>query len=156
MLSLDVSSFYVLVVTAALLFYVAANDLREFQIRNEFVLVLAGLYFVHAALSGRWIEMHWHVGLALIGFLGMLYYYRFGLIGGGDLKLMTVALLWAGVHCALPFLAIVVIVALLHAGAGKLGWVRAKEVKGSMKIPLAPSIAAGLIGVFVLGCLAPV
>ena len=57
-----IASYYVLVVTAALLFYIAITDLREFKIRNDLILVVAGLFFVHAFLSGRWVEMHWNVG----------------------------------------------------------------------------------------------
>ena len=97
--------------TAALLFYIAVTDLREFKIRNDLILVVAGLFFVHALLSGRWVEMHWNVGLAALAFAFMLYWYAQGLMGGGDLKLMTVALLWSGIRCALPFLIIVVVAA---------------------------------------------
>ena len=88
----DVASYFVLVVTAALLFYIAVTDLREFKIRNDVILVVAGLFFVHAFLSGRWVEMHWHIGLAALAFAFMVYWYAQGLMGGGDLKLMTVAL----------------------------------------------------------------
>ena len=45
------ASFFVLAITSALLFYIALTDLREFKIRNEVILVLAGLFFVHALLS---------------------------------------------------------------------------------------------------------
>ena len=79
---------------------------------QRLILVVAGLFFVHALLSGRWVEMHWNIGLAALAFAFMLYWYSQGLMGGGDLKLMTVALLWSGIRCALPFLIILVIVAL--------------------------------------------
>lgn len=149
------ASYFILVLTAALLFYMAVTDLREFKIRNDLILVLGGLFFVHAVLSGRWIEMHWNVAFAAVAFALMLFCYAQGLMGGGDLKLMTVALLWSGVRCALPFLIILVIMALLHALAAKLDWVRAQRVNGRIRIAFAPSIAAGLIGIFLLGCLAP-
>ena len=110
-----IASYFVLMVTAALLFYIAMTDLREFKIRNDLILVVAGLFFVHAVLSGRWVELHWNVGLAALAFAFMVYWYGQGLMGGGDLKLMTVALLWSGVRCAVPLLVIVVIVALIHA-----------------------------------------
>jgi Flp pilus assembly protein protease CpaA len=77
------------------------------------------------------------------------------LMGGGDLKLMTVALLWTGPHCALPFLIILVVFALLHALAARLDLVQAQRVEGRLKVAFAPSIAAGLIGIFLLGCLRP-
>jgi len=150
-----VASYFILILTAALLFYVAATDLREFKIRNDLMLVLGGLFFVHAALSGRWIDLHWHIAFAAAAFAFMLVCYAQNLMGGGDLKFMTVALLWSGMQCVLPFLIIVVIVALVHTLVAKLGWVRAQTVHGRMRIAFAPSIAAGLIGIFMLGCLAP-
>ena len=82
--------------------------------------------------------------------------YAQNLMGGGDLKLMTVAFLWSRLSCAIPFLAILTVFALLHTLAAKFGWVRAQHVNGRIRLPFAPSVAAGLIGVFMAGCLAPV
>ena len=155
MATAGIVSYFVLVLTAALLFYLAASDLRAFRIRNELILVLAGLFFVHAILSGRWVEMHWNIGLAALAFAFMLYWYGQGFMGGGDLKLMTVALLWSGVHCALPFLVILLLAASLHTVAASFGWVQAQRINGRIKVAFAPSIAAGLIGIFMLGCLSP-
>src|SRR5262245_42108598 len=149
------ASHVVLVVTAGLLLYVAANDLREFKVRNELIIILAGLFFIHAGLSGRWVTLHWNVGFAAVMFACMLWAYAQNLMGGGDLKLMTVAFLWSGIHCALPFLVILTVCALLHTLAAKLGWVRAQHVNGRIRVPFAPSVAAGLIGIFMAGCLAP-
>jgi prepilin signal peptidase PulO-like enzyme (type II secretory pathway) len=76
-------------------------------------------------------------------------------MGGGDLKLLTVALLWAGIGGVLPFLVIMVCAALLQMLAGRLGWIRVQYIDKRMKIAFAPSIAAGLIGIFMLGVLRP-
>jgi hypothetical protein len=42
--------------------------------------------------------------------------------------------------------------------AGKLGWVGLQQVGADKRsrIAFAPSVAAALIGIFMLGCLAPV
>ncbi len=48
-----IASYFVLVIAAATLFYVALTDLKEFKIANELVLVLAGLYVLFAVLSGH-------------------------------------------------------------------------------------------------------
>ena len=149
------SSYLVLVVTAGLLFYVAATDLRAYKIPNEMVLVLGALFFVHAALSGRWVDLHWNIGFAVVTFILMAFCYTRGLMGGGDLKLLAVAFLWSGVHCALPFLIFLVIFASLHTLAAKLEWVSAQRVDGRIKVAFAPSIAVGLIGIFVTGCVSP-
>jgi prepilin peptidase CpaA len=147
----------ILVMTAAILFYAALTDLKRYQIRNELIAVLAGLFFLHASLSSRWPGMAWNVGFALLMFVAMLYFYAQGLLGGGDAKLLTVAFLWVGVDCALPFAILLSLFATIHVIAGKLGWVdiHVGEDKRS-RIAFAPSVAAALIGIFMLGCLAPV
>jgi len=156
MIDANFASLLILVLTAAVLFYVAVNDLRELKIRNELLIVLTVLFFAHAFVSGRWVQLHWNIGFALVGFIIMLYWYGQGLMGGGDLKLLTVALLWTGTRCVLPFLVIMLGVALLHSLLGRLGWIQVQYVHNRMKVAFAPSIAAGLIGVFMLGCLHPI
>jgi Flp pilus assembly protein protease CpaA len=58
-------SLWILVITAATLFWVALTDLREFKVRNEFVVVLASLYVVYALSSGAWVSMQWNFAFAL-------------------------------------------------------------------------------------------
>jgi prepilin peptidase CpaA len=148
----------VLVITGAILFYAALTDLKRYQIPNELIAVLAGLFFLHASLSGRWPGIPWNVGLALLIFVVMLYFYWQNLMGGGDVKLLTVAFLWAGVDCALPFAILLSLFATVHVIAGKFGWVDLQHVGEDKRsrIAFAPSVAAALIGIFMLGCLAPV
>ncbi len=150
-----ISSHIVLVITAATLFYVALTDLRDFKIRNELILLLVGLFVLHAILSGRWVNIHWNIGLAVLILAIMLYYYSQNLMGGGDVKLLAVAFLWTGVHCAFPFAILWLIFVSVHFFAAKFGWVAVKEVEKRKRIPLAPSIAAALIGTFMSGCLNP-
>jgi prepilin peptidase CpaA len=150
-----VASYFVLVIAGATLFYVALTDLKEFKIRNELVLVLAGLYVIFAVLSGYWRTMYWNVALAAIMFAVMLYFYSQNLMGGGDVKMLTVAFLWAGLDCAFIFAIFLLLFVGIHAGVAKLGWVKVQEVGTRKRIPFAPSIAAALIGVFMSGCLRP-
>jgi prepilin peptidase CpaA len=145
----------VLVITTGVLLYVALTDLKEFKIRNDMVLVLVGLFVIHALLSGRWTSAHWNVVLAAFLFLVMLYFYQRSWMGGGDVKILSVGFLWVGIDCAFVFAVLLSIFAMLHAGAAKLGWTEAKQVGERQRIPFAPSVAAALIACFVLGCLAP-
>jgi prepilin peptidase CpaA len=147
------ASHILLVLTAALLLYIAATDLREFKIRNELIIALAVLFFVHAGMSGRWVSMHWNIGFAILMFALMLLAYARNLMGGGDLKLLTVAFLWIGPWCALPFAIFLMIFAVAHTIAGKYGWLSVQEVAGRKRIPFGPSIAGALIFVFLIGCL---
>ena len=142
----------VLVITAAVLFYAAWNDLRRHKIPNELVAVLAGLFVVHAILSGRWTGMHWNFAVAFLMFLIMLVFYIQKMMGGGDLKLLTVGFLWAGLSCALPFAVFLLAFALIHAFLIKKGIVKGIGEDGR-HVAFAPAIAAALIGIFMLGCL---
>jgi prepilin peptidase CpaA len=144
----------VLLVTAGLLIYGAIKDLRHYSISNAFVLVLGGLFILHAVLSGRWVTLHENVAFALLMFAVLLVCYARGWMGGGDVKLLTVALLWVGIRCALPFSLLLLLFASLHTIAIKLKWVEGRWVDGRLKIAFAPSICGALIGTFVLGCLA--
>jgi len=147
----------VLVVTAAVLLYAAFNDLKHYKIRNELIAVLVVLYGAYAWVSGRWTAAHWHFGFAFFMFAVMCFFYARGLIGGGDLKLLTAAFLWVGLDCALLFALLLLGASILHLAAVKLRWAEMRQVDQDKngRIPLAPSVAAALIGVFMLGCLAP-
>jgi prepilin peptidase CpaA len=148
-------SHVVLVITAAVLFYVALTDFKQFKIRNELILVLAGLFVVHAVLSGRWVSAHWNLAFAGLMFGLMLYFYTQKLMGGGDVKILTVGFLWIGFPCALPFAVLLAVFAAVHVAAAKFGWVKVQQVAKQKRIPLAPSVAAALILCFMLGCLEP-
>jgi prepilin peptidase CpaA len=150
------ASYAVLAATAALLAYMAFHDLREFKIRNELVLVLAGIFFLHAALSGRWVVLHWNLAFAAGMGVLLLIGYAFRLLGGGDVKLLTVAFLWTGFRCAVPFLLVVTAVSMLMIVAAHFGWIAAKRVNKRLRVPFAPAIAIGLIAIFLMGCLAPI
>jgi prepilin peptidase CpaA len=152
-LHFPVATHLVLVLTAATLFYAALTDLREYRIRNGLILVLVGLFLVHAVLSGRWVGIYWNLGTALAIFLVALYFYSNKLMGGGDVKILTVAFLWVGRDCALPLAILMLIFVLIHTIVAKLGWIEVERVDGRMRIPFAPSVAGALIVTFMLGCM---
>jgi prepilin peptidase CpaA len=149
-------SHVVLVITGGVLFYAALTDFKYFKIRNELILVLAGLFVLHALLSGRWMSAHWNLGFAAVMFAIMLYFYAQNAMGGGDIKILTVAFLWVGISCAFPFAVLLAVCAALHVAAAKFGWADIQEVGGRKRIPLAPSVAAAMILCFLLGCLQPI
>ena len=148
-------SYTVLVATAAILFWIAATDLRSFKIPNNIILVLVALFALYMLVSGRWVELHWHLGFAAVMFVVLLFCYAQNWMGGGDVKLLTVAYLWTGAHCALGFSLILLAITLLLTLLAKLGWVQAQRVNGRTKIAFGPAIAGGLIGIIVSGCLSP-
>jgi prepilin peptidase CpaA len=152
----SIASQVVLVLTAATLFYVALTDLKHYTIRNEVILVLTALFFLHLVLSGRWTTLHWNLGFAALLFLIMLCFYSMKFMGGGDLKLLSVAFLWVGPFCALPFALFLLLFAGIHILAVKFKLVEAQIANGRTHLAFAPSIAAALICVFMVGCLQPV
>jgi prepilin peptidase CpaA len=144
----------VLVVTALVLLYAAFVDLRSFQIRNELILALIGLWLIYTAVTGRWSNAYWNIGFAGFMLIFMAYFYARQWVGGGDVKLAAVAFLWTGIDCALVFALLLLGFAIIHTAAAKLGWVKVRRTdSGSTRIAFAPSIAGALIGVFVLGFL---
>ena len=148
-------SLWVLVLTAATLFWVALTDLREFKVRNDLVVILACLYVLHAVLSGAWVSMQWNFAFALLMFAGGTYTYSLQQIGGGYLKLLTVAFLWTGPWLAAPFVILLLMFTIIYYVAARLGFAAARGTSLGLRIPLAPSLAGALIGVFALGLIPP-
>ena len=145
-----------LVATAAILLWVAVNDFRSFKIPNNIILVLVALFCLYMLVSGRWVALHWHVAFAAFVFVMLLVCYAQNLMGGGDVKLLTVAYLWTGAHCALLFSLLMLVLAILHIVLVHFEWVQAQRIEGRYKVAFAPAIAGGLIGVFMSGCLSPI
>ena len=144
----------VLILTGAVLFYAAFTDFKHYKIRNEVILVLVGLFLLYVLILGSWTTLAWNFGFAALAFLFMLYFYSMGLMGGGDLKLLTVALLWVGPFCATPFAILLLFFAGIHTLAAKLKFVGTLvDGEGKERIAFAPSIAAALVGICMLGCL---
>jgi Flp pilus assembly protein protease CpaA len=106
-------------------------------------------------LSGRWVSAHWNLAFAALMFGVMLYFYAQSLMGGGDVKILTVGFLWVGFRCAFPFAVLLAIFSAAHVVAAKFGWAEVQQVGDKKRIPLAPSVAAALILCFILGCLQP-
>ena len=128
-----------------------APHFRNFKIRNEPVLLLAGLYFLYAAVSGRGASIPWNVGFAALMLAGMTYIYVMYKMGGGDVKLLAVAFLWTGPWSVLPFALLLLAFVGIHYLAARLGWAAAEKSPAGLRIPLAPSVAGALIGTFALG-----
>jgi prepilin peptidase CpaA len=145
----------VLVLAAAVLLYAAFTDLKHYKIGNELIVLLVALYFFHSLFADRWTNAAWSIGFATGVFLFLLYFYSRHWIGGGDVKILSVAFLWAGIECALPFVLLLLLFVSLHTAAARLGWVESRQSDGDgrLRIPFAPSIAAALITTIVLGCL---
>lgn len=146
-------SHVVLVIAAGVLFYAAWTDLREFKIRNELILVLFGLYVVHALLSGRWTDVDWttlafDLAIPVLMFAISLVFYARGGIAGGDVKLVTICALWAGYNGGEVFAILLLGFAIVQAILVRFGLMPTKNGK---LLPFAPAMAAALIVTFMSG-----
>jgi prepilin peptidase CpaA len=137
----------------AVLFYVALTDFLTFKIRNEVVLLLLILYVLFAFVTRSHVEVITDITFAIVIFGFLLWFYTQGVVGGGDVKLVSVVCLWIGTHCALLFSMLLLALGGLHLLAANMGWARTKPMAGRIGIPYAPSVAGALIGTIVLGCL---
>ena len=76
-------------------------------------MILGLLFFVHAGLTGRWTNIPGHVGFSLLIFMVLLLFYSRRWIGGGDVKLLTMAFLWTGISNGFVFSALLCVFATL-------------------------------------------
>lgn len=134
----------------AVLCDIAITDLRTFKIYNNRVLLLLALYGLFAAISRSPYEIISDIILGLIVFALLFLFYLKNVIGGGDVKLVPVAVLFVGTRSALPFAVLLLVFTGLHLLAIRMNWVPTLAIGDKRAISYAPSIAAALICIIVL------
>jgi prepilin peptidase CpaA len=145
----------VLVLAAGVLLAAAITDLKRYTISNTYILTLVVLLIAYTAITGRWSTLAWNVVIATLLFVVLFFFYSRAWMGGGDVKILTVAFLWIASDCALLFAILLCAFASIHGVAAKLNWAPSQNTSGDKRarIAFAPSVAAALIGTFLLGCL---
>jgi prepilin peptidase CpaA len=145
----------VLALTAGVLLAAAITDLKRYTISNSYIAALVALFVAYTAVTGQWSTLGWNVGIATLLFVALVFFYSRAWMGGGDVKILTVAFLWIGSNCALLFAILLCAFVSIHGAAAKLNWVPSQNAAGDKRprIAFAPSVAAALIGTFLLGCL---
>lgn len=151
---------------AALLFWAAATDLIHFRIANRVSFAVAALYPAYVAAS--WfggVPADWAGGLIAgagvfaVGFA----LFNFGLVGGGDVKLLSAIALWAGFGGLVPLLLVVGVA----GGLLSLGLIMAKAAsyvrqpatrpadmpvwRAVLQQPAPYGVAIAIGGLFILG-----
>lgn len=137
----------------AVLCDIAITDLRTFKIYNSRVLLLLALYGLFAAITRSPYEILSDIILGLIVFALLFLFYLKNVIGGGDVKLVPVVVLFVGTHSALPFAVLLLAFTGLHLLATRMNWVPTLAIGDKRAISYAPSVAAALICIIVLDCL---
>jgi len=88
-----------------LMLLAATLDVLSLHIPNWIVIALAMLFFPIAFITGMpGVALGLHTATAVVLLIAGYGLFSFGMIGGGDAKLMSVAGLWLGFPVVLPFL----------------------------------------------------
>ena len=132
---------------SAILLAILVEDLRRYRIRNAGVVLLLGCFAVDAAFGSRTGAVLPHLLLASFGAFILIGAFSLRLIGGGDAKLLVVALLWVGPAGAVPFSLALVATTLAYAAGATLGLLPSRRAGGRLQIPFGPSIALAWLGV---------
>jgi prepilin peptidase CpaA len=91
-----------LLLAAGVLLAAAVQDARKFKISNGFSIALAALFPVYALAAGAPILPHVIVGVIVLA-CGLAMF-ALHLLGGGDVKLLSAAAIWAGPGHIAPLL----------------------------------------------------
>jgi prepilin peptidase CpaA len=89
----------------ALLLAALLSDLRGLHIPNWVSLGLVAVFFGHVALARAPLDLGGHVIVAGVAFLAVFCLYVLGWFGGGDVKLLSAIMLWAGPQHGARFIA---------------------------------------------------
>jgi prepilin peptidase CpaA len=109
-----VFEYALIMVFPAAMAFAAMMDLFTMTIPNRISLVLVGAFFVVAPLTGMSLaDFGTHVGTGFTVLIIGILMFSFGLLGGGDAKLLAAASLWIGYHDLLTY---IVMVALMGGG----------------------------------------
>ena len=129
---------------------VIVEDLRCYRIRNGIVLLLGAAFLAACFWQGRADLLAPHLLFGLFALALLFLAFAAGLIGGGDAKLLVVALIWIGPEGAFVFGIALLVFVLLYIGGARLGWLPSREKAGRTQIPFGPSIALAWISVLLL------
>jgi len=87
-----------------LLAWGACSDAIEFKIPNSASFGLAAFYPIYVLTSPVAVNWPWSVAIALVIFIPGVLLFASGMVGGGDIKFLTAASLWAGPKMIIPMI----------------------------------------------------
>ena len=131
----------------------AKTDILERRLPNKFVIPAFPITWAGQVAAGilgaGFVNMIWAFLAAAITFAGSLAINRMGLLGMGDVKLMTVMSLALGWYS--PLLPVIALgLSFLIAGLAALILLAAKRIRLGGSMPLGPYLIAGFLGAITL------
>ena len=131
----------------------AKTDILERRLPNKYVLPAFPITWLGQILAGvfgaGYLNMLWALLAAVITFALSLMINRMGLLGMGDVKLMTVMSLALGWYS--PLLPLIALgLSFLFAGAVALALLMGKRIRLGGSMPLGPYLIAGFLGTLTL------
>ena len=131
----------IIVPVGVVLVWITIDDLRRFKIRNVWIMFLAVGFLIKCGADQRADVLLAHGLFATLGLAALACLFAFGLMGGGDAKLLGAALLWVGPEGCLVYALLLLPCATIYVlGARFAGW-PARRRAGGLEIPFGPSIA---------------
>ena len=140
----------------ALIAFAALSDIKSFRIPNRVSLALLALYPLHVIFSPAPVDWFMALSVASLVFVVGFTLFFFGMVGGGDVKLLAEASLWAGSALVLQLLVIMGLaggalaaVALIvqymrrYQASGIVGVILPDGSVAAPKLPYGVAIAAG-------------
>jgi prepilin peptidase CpaA len=106
----DVVEYSLLLVFPALMIFAAMMDLFTMTIPNRISVILVAAFLVAAPLTHMgWEQFFIHLGTGFAVLVLGIALFAFGLLGGGDAKLLAAASLWIGFDALGPYMFMVAV-----------------------------------------------
>jgi len=126
----------VLLFAGATLMVLAYRDLSVRRLPNAEVFAYAALFLLYAEVNGMgWAQIGSHAAIGAITFVVMALLFVLRIMGGGDVKLWSAVMLWAGPQGAITAL---VIATLCGSLLGIMGWLSQNILRRKRKPAGAP------------------
>ncbi len=101
---------------AAVLCYGCISDIRRLQIPNAVSLAITALFFLNYLLLAHPANLMPHLAAGIAAFIAAFALYAAGVMGAGDVKLISALMLWGGVSGGMAFLVVMSLAGGLFAG----------------------------------------
>ena len=148
----------ILLVAALLVLAVAVIDVRTFKIPNKINLGLlgVGIFYALTVADFPWVL---HIGCGVLMFLVGAVLFQFRMLGGGDVKFLSVVAFWAGLQYMMGFAVVTALMGGIISAIYLLkGWLKSRRLKAAdpatdynflhESVPYGVAIAAGAVYVF--------